>query len=127
MTSYLISVIEEQSTWNIAPGEFSTALKRRWPEVVIFAEEPDEVWFKMDPAPGHGYVYAHLQSPGHCVVVEMVDDMRDIVTIAVWFRSLVPENLTVWLYDEAFNDHYPVTPSTTEAELAAAFLTPSEG
>ena len=107
MTSYFISVLEERSTWRMTHEEFISALKRRWPEVTV-SERRDTVYFEMEPGHGHGYVFANFQSTGDSVVVEMVDDMRDIVTIAIWFRSLVPEGLHMQLFDEGYNEIWHV-------------------
>jgi len=124
MTHYLISVVGDGIVWRIEPKDFAAALQRRWPEVAIISEKPDEVWFEMQPARGHGYVYAHLQGED-TVVVEMVDDMRDIVAIAIWFRSIVPPELPLLLFDEGYTRDLTVTSSMTEEELAAAFLAES--
>src|SRR5205814_9881527 len=110
MTSYLVSPAE-QTSWHIGPQEFIAALRRKWPEVVIISDGPNvhrEVFFEVQLE--HDQAYAHLESEGQAVVIEMAD-LRDIVAIAIWFRSLVPESISLLLYDQGYSEHYPVTPS----------------
>ena len=122
MTSYLVSALEPGS-WRIGIGELVKLLKREWPELVILVGEPDEhreVYFEGNTK--YGYVFGFLQPEGNTVVVEMVDDMRAIVSIAIWFRSIVPADIPLLLFNESYTREFPVTPSTTEDELASKFL-----
>jgi len=119
MSKYFISLVE-RDLWRIGPRELVEALKRQWPAVRIVSDLPTDyqlVSFELDLE--HATADVYLQAGGDCVVID--GDLDDVASFALWMRALVPENVPLLLWDEGYNSHIPVTPSSRVEELTAAF------
>jgi len=120
MAKYFISPAEFVD-WHLAADDFVAALRRHWPEAKVHSAASDSHHsVELELPLEHSTAYASLNSTGDTVVMET--DPRDAVTVAIWFRRVVPERIPLLLYDEGFNDRVSVTPSTTQEELEAMFL-----
>jgi hypothetical protein len=89
--------------------------------VKIRSEIPDKhhsVMFEVDR--GDFYAFAHLQAAGDCLVVEQASP-RDLITMATWFRSIVPPDVPLLMFDEGYARRVPVPAGMTQEELEAAF------
>lgn len=121
MTSYFISTTQPGS-WRIEAKEFVATLRRRWPDVKILSEGTSKhysVLFEVDR--GDFYAFAHLPAAGDCLVVEKAST-RDLCAMATWFRSIVPSDVSLLMFDEGYAHRVLVPPGMTQEELEAAFF-----
>lgn len=120
MGKYFVSPIERPD-WHLKPAEFAAALKHSWPEARIVSEASDQYHsIKFELPLRYSCVDGSLDSAGDTLALDA--DVRDVATVAVWFRSIVPEKVPLILWDAGYAKNIPVTPSTDAGTLAATFM-----
>ena len=121
MGKYFVSPTE-QPDWHLTPAEFVGALKRNWPEVRIVSETPDQyhsVEFELPLR--YSCIDGSLDSAGDTLALDA--DARDAAAVAVWFRTIVPAQVPLILWDAGYARSVPVTASSDAGTLAATFMT----
>jgi hypothetical protein len=119
MQTIMISPPEETS-WSMPPSEFQRLLGERWPdgEVQELDDSGHALSFDLDADGEH--LSGRFARDGRSVAIEQATDYEPAAEFAVWFRSHVPREQPLIVWDEAFNWSADLTPDTTAADVLAA-------
>jgi predicted O-methyltransferase YrrM len=119
MQTIIISPPHETS-WSMPPSEFHLLLTERWPEGEVEELKDSTHALSFDLAGTDGRVSGRLALDGRSVAIEQATDYEPVAEFAVWFRSHVPPEQPLIVWDEAFNWSAELSPDTTAADVLAA-------
>lgn len=118
---YFVSPAEKPKIWSMAPDTLALELGRRWPHAEVRRASPQLgshslEWTVEMP---HGSFDGALDQDGQALILDGA--IEDCGEVALWFRSLVPEEQTLLFYDEAFNSDVAIRRSTKLSEIVTKF------
>jgi hypothetical protein len=116
----LVCPPEKPVSWAIEPAEFSQEIQRRWPGAAVSASPGEWRAMEWTAATPRGECQFALTRQGQALLLE--GDIEDCAEVALWFRSLVPSDITLLFYDEAFNADVSLHSTTTVDEIIRPFL-----
>lgn len=106
--------------WCLSEDDFEHQLRTRWNNVEVHRLPPERTNAVNATIEDEGpTVIIGLQRNGSTVTVD--GDLDQAITIAMWYRGLVPREHPLLFFDEAFTADVELTPDTTAEELAAPF------
>jgi hypothetical protein len=111
----------EATGWSMPPSEFRQLVTERWPDADV--EELDESSthaLSFDVAANGEHLTGRYARDGQSVTIEQASDYEPAAEFAVWFRSHVPAEQPLIVWDEAFNWSAELAPDTTPADVLAA-------
>jgi hypothetical protein len=119
--SYFISP-PESPNWRIESETLAEQILLRWPEAQIEKiTQPESLHaLSWTLRIGEWRLDGTLTKDG--TVVHLEGDVRACAVFATWFRGIVPSEQDLIFYDDGYSADVPLTPSTTEDELCAPFL-----
>lgn len=112
-----------KTNWKVDPVQLSAHMQEYSPPVEFKVHGECSAghyleWTWLTP---DGPVEGSLDIECTCVVVD--GDVRRCAEFVVWFRTLVPKEQELVLYDEGYSADIMVTSESTAEDLAAPFLT----
>lgn len=109
----------EKTSWSMSPSEFVGYLLQRWPSAQVRTTRNPKLSPEWRVELSDGIMDGRFYPPLSGVVFEGIDG-DDLVSFALWFRSLVPPEQPLLFYQEGFNWDMELKPDTTAQEIAAA-------
>src|SRR5213078_997701 len=122
MSSYFISP-PEATTWTFDADTLARSLCTAWPAAhVERISDPSGIhalrWTIESGLPAR--IEGTLAKDGQTVHLD--GDLRAVVVVARWYRSVVPSQQALVFYDEGFSADVRLTAQVTEDQLAQPFL-----
>lgn len=117
MPKIFISTIPE-TDWYMDAKFFTEQLEQKWNRIEIQQiTTPESIhtlrWYLEESR--QRWVNGSLTKDGKTMTFEGVEGY--LIEFAIWYRSLVPENVSLTLFDEGYNSHLFLTSKTTKDQI----------
>lgn len=109
------------SAWTLDLESFRAALLERWPDAQQRDVPESDPTYALDfTILAVGRVDGAFGRDGQ--VIGLTGELPDVMTVALWFRSLVPAEQPLLFCDPALNGQVELIPDADPEQAAAAYL-----
>jgi hypothetical protein len=110
----------EQTSWSMWPDELRRLVSERWPEGEVLELEDSGHALGFGIARDGEQLAGRFARDGRSVAIEQATAYELAAEFAVWFRSHVPLDQPLLVWDEAFNWSAELSPATSSEDVLAA-------